>query len=481
MGVWATHWRHRAAVPLAALLGALALSGCNGWFSQLTTSDGAQLTGISCPTTSTCFAVGATQSGQALLEETTDSGTTWHVLSAPALDTTFERAKIACPDAEHCIAVGNESVYVGYPVIALYSSDGGTTWSSEVVTTTGASAGGLTCAGAETCWMTEDDAGSSGTTRVDKTTDGGATWTASPPVSSTVQGTTNFGFYDISCPTSTECVAGASGLYWDDQLPVPVPVGYSYLVSSTDGGTSWQELAPLPDGGGGLACASPSRCLLGAYGAIDSITTADSGATWALESAPIPGTNPASFSAMACPTSSTCVAVDDFDAAIYVSVDGGATWNAQPYAAGGASVKTVVPDAVACPSQTSCWIAGWTLPKTGLQEPEGAVILHTVTGGLAWPSVTSISPTSGPAGGGTQVTVTGAGFLETPTVTFGSGPGAVTAANVTVVSPDELQVTVPPCAGVPAPGGLPVQVTVSEPGLGTSPPNLNYEFTYSSS
>ena len=46
---------------------------------------------------------------------------------------------------------------------------------------------------------------------------------------------------------------------------------------------------------------------------------------------------------------------------------------------------------------------------------------------------------------------------------------------------DELQVTVPSCDCVPAPGGVPVQVTVSEPDLGTSPVNLNYLFTYEAS
>ena len=476
----AAHRSRLLVVVSAALLVGVALGGCNGWFSQVSTTDGSQLSGISCPTTSTCFAVGATLSGQALVEETSDGGDNWAVLSSPAFDTPLRASHIDCPDADHCTAVGTDSPYGAQPVIALHTSDGGATWSSDVVTTTGADAGGIVCAGAATCWMTEDESAASSTTRVDITTDGGATWTTSAPVASTVPGTTNFGFSAIACPTSGECVAVAVGTYWNDSLPYPVPVGYSYLVSSSDGGDTWQEQQPLPDGGGGLACLSASRCLLGTYGGVDSVTTADAGATWTLQAAAVPGLN-GTLSAISCPSSSHCVAVDHYDAAIYTSADGGATWASQPFSASGTGDGTVDPDAVSCPSATSCWVAGYTLPKTGLQVPDGSVVLHSVTGGVAWPSVSGISPTQGPAGGGTLVTIMGAGFMGSPTVSFGTGPGTVTATDVTVVSPQELQVVVPPCSCVPAPGGVPVAVTVSIPGLGASPPNFNDEFTYTNS
>jgi uncharacterized repeat protein (TIGR01451 family) len=55
------------------------------------------------------------------------------------------------------------------------------------------------------------------------------------------------------------------------------------------------------------------------------------------------------------------------------------------------------------------------------------------------PTITSISPTSGPAAGGTSVTITGMNFKSGATVTFGGNPGTsvvvVSATSITVVTP----------------------------------------------
>lgn len=72
---------------------------------------------------------------------------------------------------------------------------------------------------------------------------------------------------------------------------------------------------------------------------------------------------------------------------------------------------------------------------------------------LAPPTISTVSPNSGPAAGGTSVTITGSGFQNTPTipaVLFGGTP----AASVTFNSPTQLTVTTP--AGV---GTVSVQVT----------------------
>src|SRR5436305_1511932 len=65
----------------------------------------------------------------------------------------------------------------------------------------------------------------------------------------------------------------------------------------------------------------------------------------------------------------------------------------------------------------------------------------TSTGGpsytyLAAPNVTSITPTSGPAAGGTALTIKGSGFLAGATVTIGSAATAVS-----VVSETEIKAT----------------------------------------
>ena len=47
------------------------------------------------------------------------------------------------------------------------------------------------------------------------------------------------------------------------------------------------------------------------------------------------------------------------------------------------------------------------------------------------PGVTSVSPTSGPAGGGTSVTISGSGFNATSSVDFGTGAATNVSYNAT--------------------------------------------------
>ncbi len=83
------------------------------------------------------------------------------------------------------------------------------------------------------------------------------------------------------------------------------------------------------------------------------------------------------------------------------------------------------------------------------------------------PSVTGISPASGPASGGTSVTVSGTGFVSGATVGFGSAEGT----GVSVVNASTITVT------SPAGGGI-ADVTVATPG-GTSATSSADQFTYS--
>ncbi|WP_432014550.1 IPT/TIG domain-containing protein [Streptomyces cucumeris] len=63
---------------------------------------------------------------------------------------------------------------------------------------------------------------------------------------------------------------------------------------------------------------------------------------------------------------------------------------------------------------------------------------------LAVPTITGVSPSSGPLLGGQTVTITGSGFAAgTTTVLFGLVPGL----SVTVVSPTQLTVVTPPGVG----------------------------------
>jgi hypothetical protein len=83
------------------------------------------------------------------------------------------------------------------------------------------------------------------------------------------------------------------------------------------------------------------------------------------------------------------------------------------------------------------------------------------------PTVTTVSPASGPAAGGQRVTITGTGFSDGATVAFGSSVGK----SVTVVSPTTITVTSPKHAK----GSVDVHVTTA---AGTSPVSAADRYTY---
>ncbi|MCC6381183.1 MAG: IPT/TIG domain-containing protein [Dehalococcoidia bacterium] len=89
--------------------------------------------------------------------------------------------------------------------------------------------------------------------------------------------------------------------------------------------------------------------------------------------------------------------------------------------------------------------------------------------GSAPPTILSISPSGGPLGGGTPVTITGTGFLGATSVKFGGVPGT----NLVVVSDSTITVTTP--VGMPA-GAIDVIVTTPR---GANPAGGAARFTVS--
>ena len=94
------------------------------------------------------------------------------------------------------------------------------------------------------------------------------------------------------------------------------------------------------------------------------------------------------------------------------------------------------------------------------------------------PVVSGVSPSSGPAGGGTAITITGTGFASGASVQIGQDAGAgltaIPATNVTVVSATEITATT---GGGAKPGLVDLFVTS---GGNTSGPNGSDRYTYTS-
>ena len=91
---------------------------------------------------------------------------------------------------------------------------------------------------------------------------------------------------------------------------------------------------------------------------------------------------------------------------------------------------------------------------------------YTIGGQTPAPTVTGISPPSGPTAGGTSVTISGTNLTGATAVSFGS----TAATNVAVLSASQITATSPPGSGT-------VNVTVTTPG-GTSATSAGDQFTY---
>ena len=118
------------------------------------------------------------------------------------------------------------------------------------------------------------------------------------------------------------------------------------------------------------------------------------------------------------------------------------------------------------PSVSSAVAPTATQSPAGISAAVGALIEASSASTSSLPTVTSLSPTQGPTGGGTVVTVTGTNFASGATVHFGT----TVATGVAVASATSLTATSPTGTGT-------VNVTVTSTG-GTSATSAADQFTY---
>ncbi len=470
--------QRRVVVPLVALLVGVLLSGCQGWFSQLTAPEGSSLAAVSCPESSTCVAVGSTASGNALIETTHDAGGSWHRpslgSSLPVLDA------VSCADDQDCVAGGASGT-------VLSTTDGGVAWTTSTVSDIRA-INAISCPTDDDCWATTTQA-SGGLAPILATTDGGKTWASEPwaiPGSENGMFLLNVTLDAVSCPSVSTCVVAGVANYYGIPL-APAPPNYEQqgvvvVLRIIDGvKTVTPELTPFvlplsdgcctngPNALTAISCPTTNQCLAAGVNSAFQVTTTDDQA-WTLSQvasgSQIGAGHGPGMDAVACPSAMECFAVgqtepnDEYQRPVVFTSDGGMTWASQATSPADAQLN-----GIACVSAVSCWADG-----TG---PDGAVILHTVTGGQSWPSISGVSPSQGPTTGGTIVTVRGVHFdLGVKSVSF----GAATTTAFKVVSPSELTVTAPA-----APEGLStmVDVRVDTP-LGNSPLTPDDQFTYTS-
>jgi photosystem II stability/assembly factor-like uncharacterized protein len=336
---------------------------------------------IACTSSATCMTVGA--GGRE--RRTTDGGDTWNDV---ATGSTKPLTHIACPSSSICYAAGDRG-------FVYKSADGGQTW-SELHSTGSNPLYGLSCPTTQVCYATDIYA------HILKTADGGSTWAwqATPITTPGVQvpgsgGPNPFaGLMAISCSDASTCVA--SGLY-------VVPSGQTIpstdppIVTTTDGGAHWVRQTSNAGANNylhGVSCL-PGTTTCWAVGRGGRIVTTTDLATWT----PQTSNTTNMLNSVLCLSTSFCIAVGQSGT---VDVYNGTTWTATTGNGGTGMLADVD-----CDGNLVCYATG----KQG-------ITLLTTTGGTAW----TIK-----AGGGTTQQMNGIACTSASTCTAVGNAGTILA------------------------------------------------------
>ncbi len=336
-----------------------------------------EVAGLSCPTTSDCWAAGTTPSDAGEIVASTSGGSTW--TSEAAMDGLHYLRAISCPTTTRCWAVGYDTgENLGIPTFragVVVTTDGGKTWKRQRLPNGTSILSGLSCPTATKCWAVGDSGALADDDPAVVTTNSHGRWTTESVPRAV------FVLWDVSCPTSQVC--WAIGETRSSQAPI--------VVATTDGGRTWRtKVEPRRIAAAYiLSCPTATDCVVSGTttsGAGIVTATENGGRTWATSL--VGGfSDPTGVS---CPTPDDCWMVGteaspDAGADVVVTTNGGRTWKTQrlpnPLAPSGLLELTNV----SCRTPCRCWIVGST--HTG--APGAAV---TADGGRTW------TPESFPAG-----------------------------------------------------------------------------------
>ncbi len=331
---------------------------------------------LTCPTAETCYVEGdnsTSPSGPADMDSfyvSTDGAQTWRVLPLPP-GVTFTSA-LSCASATDCAAGG---LYYGHQPVYLITTSGGHSWTVSPLSVEVGQISNLDCVTATTCRGLASVSGSLMSPGFDLiadmhfvvTSDGGRHFTVVPfPKGESVQ--------SVSCPTAAHCVA--VGLYDNADIRTGPNLDHGVLLTSDDGGITWQQHAwpkgygpgPTPD----VTCADASHCVMIGFVEHNGTERDQVGYT--------SGKDAVQYTVIA------------------FSADGGVTWTAS-------TLPRTIPypmiDALTCPTAQTCYAAGSDLIAQRIGNTYNAgssVVAITHDAGRSWQRVTFAVPAKVPGG-----------------------------------------------------------------------------------
>ncbi len=338
------------------------------WTSQTVPTGVGYLTAISCASASNCVAVGTTSSStpSSAVITTSNGGMSWTSQTVPTGIAAL--TAISCASTSNCVAVGTTSSSTPAPTV-ITTSNGGTSWTSQTLPTGIASLNSISCASTSDC-VAVGSGTTYGSAAVITSSNGGTSWT-----SQTVPSSTNgyINLVAVSCSSVSDCVA----------VTPSQSASMAYALTTSDGGVTWNQYnleaknnsaAQNPNS---ISCASTSSdCMVVGINTGNSaaITTTDSGTTWSQDNL-LSGTV-SNISIQTCISITTCFGVITYgtgnDQAFLVTTNSGASWSV-------ATVPSGITDLQfnSCPSSTYC-IA------YGTNSSSSTVPLFSTNDGQSW-------------------------------------------------------------------------------------------------
>jgi hypothetical protein len=233
-------------------------NGGGSWTSHFIPGRSVSPVLLSCSSTSSCVALeyvpgtGA-RNGRTAAYFTSDDGSTWASAHLPPnFVPSASTESLQCFAEGRCIVTGTTphgSRGQGLAA-ALYSTNGGATWTSSNVPTLSATVGIMSCASDTQCTSLEsadDPAGFQFTSGVLVSDDGGQSWTLEPIGTLAIQGMPGRTSFDsISCSTASTCWATGQTSESTCQGSCPAePPDQAVIMATDNGGQAW-ESSPLP-------------------------------------------------------------------------------------------------------------------------------------------------------------------------------------------------------------------------------------------
>ncbi len=349
------------------------------------------LAGVSCTATSACTAVGNARasygSGQYVTLGERWNGSTWSTQTTPnpTPRTEAKLEDVSCASASMCMAAGTD----GYTGRGFGESWNGSEWKTLFTDISGFQPRGVACTSTTSCIVAGSDGSGTPKAELWQYEAFVSEWVRIAKTVPSPEGATSVKLNDVSCTSASACTAVGSYL----------KEGKTKTLAERYNGTSFSiQTTANPEAGSaellGVSCASATSCFAVGKKGGETFAQSWNGTTWSISTTPNPsGAEQSILRSVSCTSASACTAVG-YSVKTEISKPrealieryNGTSWSIQTAAAPAGGVGNVEFSAVTCPSASSCVAVGEyaTENVSGLYIPEASKTLIESWNGSTW-------------------------------------------------------------------------------------------------